>query len=172
MADLFAANAGLSSRFPHKFAFADYSAPQLAQIARLMIARTGNPNPDPDPDPDPNPNPDPDPDPDPDPNPNPNPGFALSATDADAEQALERLVAPIVLEEPCGNARSVENRVAAAIAAQSTRLRAWGAVADGAHLFELTAEDCAAAAAEARRAAEALWQPSGEASERQGRARG
>jgi hypothetical protein len=77
-----------------------------------------------------------------------------------------------VLEEPCGNARSVENRVAAAIAAQSTRLRACGAAADGAHLFELTAEDCAAATAEAQRAAEALWQPSGEASERQGRARG
>ena len=81
-----------------------------------------------------------------------------------------------MLEEPCGNARSVENRVAAAIAAQSTRLRASygtsGAAADGAHLFELTAEDCAAATAEAQRAAEALWQPSGEASERQGRARG
>ena len=139
MADLFAANAGLSSRFPHKFAFADYSAPQLAQIARLMIKRTG---------------------------------FALSHADADAEQALERLVAPIVLEEPCGNARSVENRVAAAIAAQSTRLRACGTVPDGAQLFELTAADCAAAAAEAQRAAEALRQPSGEAAERHGRARG
>ena len=77
-----------------------------------------------------------------------------------------------MLEEPCGNARSVENRVAAAIAAQSTRLRASGAAADGAHLFELTVEDCAAAAAEAQRAAAALWQPSGEAIERQGRARG
>ena len=80
-----------------------------------------------------------------------------------------------MLEEPCGNARSVENRVAAAIGAQSTRLRASygasGAAADGAQLFELTLEDCAAAAAEAQRAAAALWQPSGEAIERQGRAR-
>ena len=139
MADLFAANAGLSSRFPHKFAFADYSAPQLAQIARIMLTRTG---------------------------------FALSGADADAEQALERLVAPIVLERPCGNARSVENRVAAAIAAQSTRLRACGAAPDGEQLFELTGADCAAAAAEAHRAAEALGSRGGEAPERQGRARG
>lgn len=51
--------------------------------------------------------------------------FQLS-NDAEAREALTRLVAPIVTEVPCGNARSVENRIAAAISAQSTRLREEG----------------------------------------------
>jgi stage V sporulation protein K len=48
--------------------------------------------------------------------------FAV-ADDAAASEALRRLVEPIASEAPCGNARSVENRVAAAISYQSTRLR-------------------------------------------------
>ena len=105
-------------------------------------------------------------------------GFALRSGGkgeggGDAEEALERLVAPIVLEEPCGNARSVENRIAAAIGAQSTRLMAHGAPPDDAEkLFELTAADCAAAAAESQRAAEALRAVAGVLPEREGRSRG
>lgn len=48
-------------------------------------------------------------------------GFSLA--DEAAKAALRRLVAPIIREDPCGNARSVENRVAATISSQSTRLR-------------------------------------------------
>ena len=43
--------------------------------------------------------------------------------DKHAASALARLVAPIATEVPCGNARSVENRIAGAISVQSTRLR-------------------------------------------------
>ena len=88
-------------------------------------------------------------------------GFALRSGGkgegggGDADEALERLVAPIVLEEPCGNARSVENRISAAIAAQSTRLSAEQDVATGGRLFQLTAADFDAAAAAAERAAKA-----------------
>lgn len=48
-------------------------------------------------------------------------GFLLA--DEAAKAALRRLVEPIIREDPCGNARSVENRVAATISSQSTRLR-------------------------------------------------
>ena len=41
MADLFRSNAGLPSRFPHRFAFADYSAPELEAIAALMLESSG-----------------------------------------------------------------------------------------------------------------------------------
>ena len=75
MAALFDANAGLASRFPHKFAFADYAVDELAQIAGRMLE-----------------------------------GASFALADAAAEEALRRLVAPIVREAPCGNARSVENR--------------------------------------------------------------
>lgn len=37
MADLFAANIGLASRFPHKFTFSDYSIDQLCEIATLLM---------------------------------------------------------------------------------------------------------------------------------------
>ena len=84
--------------------------------------------------------------------------------DAAALDALRALVAPIPREAPCGNARSVENRVAAAISAQSTRLRcaergAAGRLPEAAQLFELAADDFDAAAAVANRAAGVL--PSG-----------
>jgi stage V sporulation protein K len=39
-----------------------------------------------------------------------------------ADDALRRLVEPVASEQPSGNARSVENRIAAAISAQSSRL--------------------------------------------------
>ena len=41
MADLFRSNAGLPWRFPHRFAFADYSAPELEAIAALMLESSG-----------------------------------------------------------------------------------------------------------------------------------
>jgi len=88
MADLFSANAGLASRFPHKFRFDDYSAAELLEIGRLMLDASG---------------------------------FALA--DEAAGEALARMVTPVVSEVPCGNARSVENRLGAAIFAQSRRLR-------------------------------------------------
>ena len=72
-----------------------------------------------------------------------------------ARDALRRMVAAIQHETPCGNARSVENRISAAIAAQSTRLSAEQDVATGGRLFQLTAADFAAAAAAAERAAKA-----------------
>jgi hypothetical protein len=87
MAALLGANAGLMSRFPHKFHFADYTVAELVQIATLMLETSG---------------------------------FQLA--DEAATKALERMVAPIAHELPCGNARSVENRFEAAVAAQSTRL--------------------------------------------------
>lgn len=70
----------------------------------------------------------------------------FTLADAAAGDALTRLVAPIASEVPCGNARSVENRIAAAISTQSTRLRSLkgeAVIADeaGAGLFQLTAED-------------------------------
>lgn len=116
-ADVFEANAGLASRFPHKFVFDDYSEAELARIARLKLEQAR---------------------------------FTLAAADDDgaaAAAALERLVAPIAREVPCGNARSVENRIAAAIGAQSHRWRGGaGTRADTApptesSLFELTAAD-------------------------------
>ena len=112
MADLFEANPGLASRFPHKFAFPDYAADELYLIARTML-RAAN--------------------------------FTL-ADDA-AAAALAAMVSPVVLEAPCGNARSVENRIAAAITAQSTRLKsgAHGGALDETNLFALTAADFRAA---------------------------
>lgn len=137
MGDLFDANPGLASRFPHKFSFDDYGADDLLQIAQLML-RTAH----------------------------------FSLADEAAAEALQRLVAPIVLETPCGNARSVENRIAAAIAAQSTRLRAAmavvdatatdaslsseGVVTEGNALFQLTAADLDAACTLADRSAAVL----------------
>ena len=91
MARLFDANPGLSSRFPHKFTFPDYTRDELHEIGRRMLAAEG---------------------------------FEVEGEEADA--ALRRLVAGIVREVPCGNARSVENRLAAAIGAQSSRLVAEG----------------------------------------------
>lgn len=123
MADLFEANAGLASRFPHKFFFDDYSEAELARIARLMLEQAR---------------------------------FTLA--DGAAAEALERLVAPIAREVPCGNARSVENRIAAAIGAQSHRLRSGaGTSTDDApptesSLFELTAADLDEACRVANRA--------------------
>ena len=113
-ADVFEANAGLASRFPHKFVFDDYSEAELARIARLKLEQAR---------------------------------FTLAADDDDgaaAAAALERLVAPIAREVPCGNARSVENRIAAAIGAQSHRwlcMRADTAPPTESSLFELTAAD-------------------------------
>ena len=113
-ADVFEANAGLASRFPHKFVFDDYSEAELARIARLKLEQAR---------------------------------FTLAAADDDgaaAAAALERLVAPIAREVPCGNARSVENRIAAAIGAQSHRwlcTRADTAPPTESSLFELTAAD-------------------------------
>jgi len=87
MAALLGANAGLASRFPHKFHFADYSVGELVQIATLMLE-----------------------------------SFGFELADQAAAQALQQMMAPIAHELPCGNARSVENRLEAAVAAQSTRL--------------------------------------------------
>ena len=88
MAELFDANAGLASRFPHKFAFPDYTPSELGEIAEIKLRASR---------------------------------FRLA--DKHAASALARLVAPIATEVPCGNARSVENRIAGAISVQSTRLR-------------------------------------------------
>ena len=112
MADLFEANPGLASRFPHKFAFPDYAADELYLIARHML-RDAN----------------------------------FTVADDAAAAALAAMVSPVVLEAPCGNARSVENRIAAAITAQSTRLKsgAHGAPLDETNLFALTAADFRAA---------------------------
>ena len=88
MADLFEANPGLASRFPHKFAFDDYTVEELYSIANGMLVQA-----------------------------------SFVCADEEARNALKRLVTPIACENPCGNARSVENRIAAAITAQSSRLR-------------------------------------------------
>ena len=120
MAQFFAANAGLASRFPNKFEFADYSVDELVQIAHVIVDAAS---------------------------------FELS-DEPDAAEALRRLVEPVPRELPCGNARSVENRIAAAISAQSTRLN--GAPCQGASLFQLAAADLDAAAAMANRAAAVL----------------
>ena len=80
---------------------------------------------------------------------------AFELADDGARDALRRMVAAIPHETPCGNARSVENRISAAIAAQSTRLSAEQDVATGGRLFQLTAADFDAAAAAAERAAKA-----------------
>ena len=120
MADFLGANAGLDSRFPHKFSFSDYSVEELEEIAALMVGKA-----------------------------------AFELADDGARDALRRMVAAIPHETPCGNARSVENRISAAIAAQSTRLSAEEDVATGGRLFQLTAADFDAAAAAAERAAKA-----------------
>ena len=39
MADFLGANAGLDSRFPHKFGFSDYSVEELEEIAALMVGK-------------------------------------------------------------------------------------------------------------------------------------
>lgn len=126
MSDLFEGNAGLASRFPHKFHFADYDASELEQIARRMLDAAF---------------------------------FRLR--DADAAAALERLVQPITRERPCGNARSVENRIATAILCQSQRLRKDSTLSNAAGtdqtaLFELKAEDLDSAAEIAGRASAVL----------------
>ena len=113
MADFLGANAGLDSRFPHKFGFSDYSVEELEEIAALMVGKA-----------------------------------AFELADDGARDALRRMVAAIPHETPCGNARSVENRISAAIAAQSTRLSAEQDVATGGRLFQLAAAVAAAAAAE------------------------
>lgn len=138
MADFFAANAGLASRFPHKFAFPDYDVDELEQIARMMIRAAS---------------------------------FELS-NDAESPDALRALIEPVPREVPCGNARSVENRITAAIAAQSGRLSSCyggdtpfdermgrqteNSESDDARLFQLTAPDLKAAAIMAEKAAAAL----------------
>ena len=119
MADFLGANAGLDSRFPHKFSFSDYSVEELEEIAVLMVGKA-----------------------------------AFELADDGARDALRRMVAAIP-RDACGNARSVENRISAAIAAQSTRLSAEQDVATGGRLFQLTAADFDAAAAAAERAAKA-----------------
>ena len=124
MADFLGANAGLDSRFPHKFSFSDYSVAELEEIAALMVGKA-----------------------------------AFELADDGARDALRRMVAAIPHETPCGNARSVENRISAAIAAQSTRLSAEQDVATGGRLFQLTAADFDAAAAAAERAAQATGSP-------------
>ena len=84
--------------------------------------------------------------------------------DEDAESAMLRMVTPVVSEAPCGNARSVENRIALAITAQSSRLRGGGAALDGTSLFALTAADFDAACSAADNATAVLAQSSSEAS--------
>ena len=49
LADLFDANPGLASRFPHKFGFDDYTQPELEQIANLMLSEASSTQPQPQP---------------------------------------------------------------------------------------------------------------------------
>lgn len=121
VSELFHFNPGLASRFPHKFAFHDYTGDELCQIAERMLAAAH---------------------------------FELAGgtARADARAALARLVQPVTREVPCGNARSVENRIAMTISMQSKRLRGDTEVAAGEGLFQLTAADLDEACAVSERA--------------------
>mmetsp|Transcript_21073 Transcript_21073/g.44819 ORF Transcript_21073/g.44819 Transcript_21073/m.44819 type:complete len:234 (-) Transcript_21073:445-1146(-) len=78
-------------------------------------------------------------------------GFSLR--DDEALDALRQMVMHVTCELPCGNARSVENRIAAAISAQSSRLLSQGTPVEPAKLFELVAADFIYATAVCNRAA-------------------